>query len=254
MNIAIIFAGGVGSRMGALSANGPKQYFDVGGKPILAYTLERFERHSEVDRVYLVVNAERVEWCVDEIVQRYGFSKVVKVVAGGDSALASIANGLEAVHDDQAVSSDDVVLIHDGVRPVVDQQTISRCIASALEYGSGVASVIASETVAHSSDGGKTIDVIQKRSNQFVLRAPQAYRFGEIYELNQKAKADGLIGQPDITDQATLRRHYGLPLNLVPTIRSNVKITTPDDYYSFRSWVSSGEYERMVDDEKGWAR
>lgn len=239
MNIAIIFAAGIGSRM---KYKYPKQYMPVDDeKPILAYTLERFNANKDINKIILVVKDDHKSIGM-EICNRYKINKLWSMVAGGDSAHASIICGLDEAKR-LGANDDDIVLLHDGVRPVVDSSTIRASIDSAVAYGSGITSIPAYETVACSDDGNK-IDTVTNRSDTYILQAPQTFRFGYIYNLNQRAIADDMVGK--VVDQAQLCAHYGDRPHLIAGLRGNVKITVMLDYLNFKNLVKSGYYEEIV--------
>jgi 2-C-methyl-D-erythritol 4-phosphate cytidylyltransferase len=238
-NIAVVFAGGVGSRM--RYANGPKQFMEVKDKPILIYTLEIFENHHEIDAIYLVITKSHLS-TTKKLVKKFKISKVRATVPGGDSAHASIICGLEAARQDGA-KDDDIVLVHDGVRPILDTETINRNIKMTKKHGNAVTSIAAYETPARSIDGVK-VDNVLKRSEMYTLQAPQTFRFGNAYRLNQQAIKDGLVGS--VVDQAELNRHYGEPIYLIPGLRGNAKITVPLDFTYFEFLVESGKYKQII--------
>jgi len=238
-NIAIIFAGGEGTRM--RYKNGPKQFMTVKRKTILQYTLECFENHEEIDEIYLVVK----ESCIDnakKICLKAKLKKIRAIVAGGDSAHASIIEGIQSAKQHGA-QDDDIVLFHDGVRPIIDKRTISKCIYSVKQHGSGICSLAAYETPAKSKDG-KMIDEIIVRSEMYVLQAPQAFLFGNAYELNMRSIKDGFVGK--VVDQAELHKKYGKTIHLIEGLRGNVKITVPLDFTYFEYLVISGKYNRIM--------
>lgn len=237
--IAIIFAGGVGMRMGHPTL--PKQLMEVAGKPILIHTLERFQEHKRIDSVYLVVGETQLI-TVSGLVEEYKLSKVVRIVAGGDSAHSSIYNGLKAAVADGIVG-DAVVLIHDGVRPIVSEALITTNIKSVLEFGSGITSVPAYETVGISRDGS-TIESVPERSEMYALQAPQSFRLERIYGVNERAEAEGKIGS--FVDQAHMMDHYNEKVHLIEGIRGNVKITVPADYKYFTFLHQNGDYQQMI--------
>jgi 2-C-methyl-D-erythritol 4-phosphate cytidylyltransferase len=245
MNVAIIFAGGIGSRM--RSRIGPKQYMPVQGKPIIIYTLERFDSHEEIDAIFVVAAKTKVS-TVKNLVQEHGIKKVVEVVAGGASAHESVVNGLFAIKK-HGVADSDIVLVHDGVRPIISGELISKNIHSAKSHGNAITSLPAFETAAHSSDG-LNIDTIPKRNEMYTLQAPQTFTFGEAFELNCRAIDDNLLGE--FVDQAELNQHYGRGLFLVSGSRGNAKITVPLDLLYFEFLVTSGKYNEIINDEIVW--
>lgn len=238
--IAVIFAGGVGTRMG--NPNLPKQLMEVEGKPILRYTLELFQEHPTIDGIYLIVAKERVD-TIWKLVNDGKLSKVQAVVEGGNSAHESIHNGLKAARAD-GVDDDAVVLIHDGVRPIISSGLISRNIAQVLELGSAITSIPAYETVAISRDGHQ-VEAVPNRAEMFALQAPQSFRLGKILAVNDKAADENKIGS--FIDQAHLMSFYGEAIHLLQGIRSNIKITVPGDLDHFEFLVNSGKYKEIID-------
>ncbi|MDR1711100.1 MAG: 2-C-methyl-D-erythritol 4-phosphate cytidylyltransferase [Propionibacteriaceae bacterium] len=228
--LAIVFAAGLGTRA---NTDPPKQFATVRSKPVLAHTLQRLDSHPQIDAIYLVAPAAHLAQAA-----ALATPKVRQVVPGGDSAHASIICGLEAARPD--ASDDDIVLFHDGVRPVIDAATITRCVASVRDFGSAITSIPAYETVAESSDG-EWVDSVTVRSQTYILQAPQAFRFGHAYALNQRAVADQIVGQ--VVDQAELNRRYGYRVHLVPGLRGNTKLTTAYDLEVFAALAEAGVYE-----------
>jgi 2-C-methyl-D-erythritol 4-phosphate cytidylyltransferase len=238
--IAIIFAGGIGTRM--KKAGLPKQFQPVDGKPVLAHTLEHFQQHSGVGAIYLVCVASHLEdaW---SLVRTYGIDKVRTIVPGGATAQESIYNGLCSASAD-GVSDDALVLVHDGVRPLINQQLITRNIETARECGCAITAIPCFETVARSIDFASTIESVTRRDEMHILQAPQTLPLGLARQLNARAMADGLLGT--FVDQAQLMNHYGEKLHLVAGFRGNVKITTHLDLLQFELLVTSGHLATVI--------
>ena len=148
-NVAIIFAGGTGKRMNTKSK--PKQFLELHGKPILVYTLEEFNNHPEIDGIILVILESWIEYC-EELIEKFHLNKVNAVVAGGESALQSQRNGLQKAKE--LFGDTSIVLIHDGVRPLVDEETISKNIACVKEHGAAITVTPAIETITVKTDTG----------------------------------------------------------------------------------------------------
>lgn len=241
--IAIVFAGGIGSRM--KSVEQPKQFQRVDGKPILAHTLEHFQGHAEVGAVYLSCVSSHIEdaWAV---VREYGLDKVRNIVAGGASAQESIYNGLRGAEAD-GVADDAIVLVHDGVRPLINHQLISRNIDSARRFGNGITAIPCFETVARSVDGAATIESVTRRDEMHILQAPQTFPLGLALRANARSVEDGLLGS--FVDQAQLMRHYGETLHLVDGFRGNVKLTTDLDLLQFELLASSGHLADVIGED-----
>lgn len=227
MAVALVFAGGSGIRMGA---EVPKQFLEICGKPVLAWTLELFQRHSKVDGIILVRN-EAYAKDTEAICERFGITKIRAFATGGDSAQDSIYNGLQRARE--LFPFDTTILIHDGVRPYVTSEVIDAVIDSVVACGNGITYTPCYETVVLSHDG-KKISAIPPRSESFTAQAPQGFRLGDILAAHDKIRAtpqryEGLV------DQATLYWKLGLPINLVPGNRGNIKITTPEDLCTLRA-------------------
>ena len=235
-NIAIIFAGGVGSRMNSKSK--PKQFLELHGKPILIYTLEQFDRHPEIDGIILVVLSEWLPQC-EAMVERFMLRKVRAVVAGGATAMQSQRNGLEKAKD-LYPEEQTVVLIHDGVRPLIDEETISANIQSVRTRGSSITVTPAVETITVKSEDGRIGQIIE-RSKCELARAPQSFFLKDILSAHEKAEKEQLL----FIDSATLMKHFGYPLYTVIGSPENIKITTPNDFYTFRALVDARENSQI---------
>lgn len=231
MNIAIVFAGGSGSRMNTKSK--PKQFLELHGKPILAYTLEAFNNHSEIDGIILVILEEWIAYC-KEMIDRFHFSKIKAVISGGNSAFSSQRNGL--LEADKLFGPGSIVLIHDGVRPLVDEETISKNIESVKAHGTAITVTPAIETITVKTDSGKVGQIIE-RSKVEMARAPQSFYLEDILEAHKKAADEGLT----FIDSASMMQYYGYPLYTVEGSPENIKITTPNDFYTFRALVDARE-------------
>jgi len=241
--IAIVFAGGIGSRMKKVEQ--PKQFQRVEGKQILAHTLEHFQEHPEVDAVYVSCVASHLDhaW---SLVRQYGIDKVRAIVPGGASAQESIYNGLRCAAADGA-PDDAVVLVHDGVRPLINQQLISRNIDTARTHGNAVTAIPCFETVARSCDGAETIDSVTQREEMHILQAPQTFALGLACRLNERSVQEGLLGS--FVDQAQLMRHYGEKLHLVQGFRGNVKLTTDLDLLQYELLAASGHLAAVIGED-----
>lgn len=236
MITALIFAGGTGQRMN--TASKPKQFLELHGKPIIMYTIEHFEFHSEVDNI-IVVCLE--SWIIEleRFLKIYDIRKVSKIVAGGISGDKSIFNGLKAMEGTH--TADDIVLIHDGVRPLINEELISANIATVKQCGNAITCESVSESIVQSSDGIE-IDSVPKRSEMFVAKAPQSFRYGEIWNLYQKAQRDGYVP----LDSAHLCNLYGVKMHTVKSTPNNIKITAPQDYYIFRALYEAMENRQIL--------
>lgn len=233
MNIAVIFAGGVGSRMH--SKDKPKQFIELHGKPIIIQTLEVFESHPEIDAIEVVCLEAWIPH-MNMLLEKYGIKKVAAVVPGGATGQQSIYNGLCAA-EKTAGDEKSVVLIHDGVRPLITGETISENIASVKAHGSAITSVLAKETVVLVTEN-EQITAIPQRSGCRLARAPQSFWLSDILEAHKRAIAEG---RADFVDSCSMMLHYGYPLHLVIGPDDNLKVTTPEDFYIMRAILDARE-------------
>ena len=235
-NIAVIFAGGTGKRMNTKSK--PKQFLELHNKPILVYTLEEFDHHPEIDGIVLVVLEEWIDYC-RELVNRFGLTKVKAVIAGGSSAMESQRNGLKKAAE--LFPEDSVVLIHDGVRPLIDEETISANIESVKTKGSAITVTPAIETITIKNETGEIGQIIE-RSKVEMARAPQSFYLKDILDAHFKAEKEKM----EFIDSASLMQHYGHKLYTVEGSPENIKITTPNDFYTFRALVDARENTQIL--------
>lgn len=238
MNIGVIFAGGVGTRM--RSVEKPKQFLEIYNKPIIIYTLEVFENCSDIDAIVIACVEEWITYLEDLIV-KYRISKVKKVVPGGKTGQLSIYNGLCAA---QEITKDkaNIVLIHDGVRPLINTQLLSDNVNCVLENGSAITCVDAQETVLMMQDDSEDIKMVTKRDSTKMARAPQSFYLEEILSAHEKALKNG---KTDYIDSCTLMSDYGKKLKIVWGPRENIKITTPEDYYIMRAFIEAKENKQI---------
>ena len=224
MNIAIVFAGGVGARMGA---SVPKQFLELNGKPVLAHTLGLYQDHPMVDGMVLVVAPEYFDDC-RALAARYGITKPLTLAESGDSAQDSIYSGLKAAAAEYPPET--TVLLHDGVRPYVLPEVITANIEAVEKFGNAVTYTPCYETIVLSKDGA-TISAMPYRKESYTAQAPQSFRLGDILAAHEKIRARP-EKYADMVDQATICWTLGIPMHLVPGNRGNVKITTPEDIIS----------------------
>lgn len=234
-NIAIIFAGGTGKRMNTKSK--PKQFLELHGKPILVYTIEEFNNHPEIDGIILVILESWISYC-KELIERFHLDKVKAVIAGGESALESQKNGLQKA--EELFGSDPIVLIHDGVRPLIDEETISRNIECVKAHGTAITVTPAIETITVKTETGEVGQIIE-RSKVEMARAPQSFYLKDILDAHQKRVDEGL----DFIDSASMMQHYGHAIYTVQGSPENIKITTPNDFYAFRALVDARENSQI---------
>ncbi|MBF8969892.1 IspD/TarI family cytidylyltransferase [Streptococcus sp. NLN76] len=237
MNIAVIFAGGVGTRMQTVSR--PKQFLLVHGKPIIVHTIELFQQHPDIDSIIVSCIEDWIPY-MEEMKHRYRLDKIKKIVPGSTTGQLSIYNGLKAAEEVHG-TKDNVVLIHDGVRPLITPETISDNIESVKKYNSAVTCTVAKETVILVDDNNEVAEVPDRQSSR-LAKAPQSFWLEEILAAHRKALSEG---EDNFIDSCTMMRHYGYSLRVVIGPNENIKITTPDDFYTFRALYDVRENNQL---------
>lgn len=231
---ALIFAGGIGARMGETKI--PKQFLELGGKPIIAHTLDHFERHEGIDQIVIVCVESWIEY-LERYLKENHYDKVMAVVSGGKTGQDSIFQGLCVIEQDKNRTDDAIVLIHDGVRPLIDAQTITSCMASVRERGCTATVSSSPETVIEVKDG-KTVEVLDRSACKFA-RAPQGFDFSSIYQAHLTSRERSL---DDFTDSISMMAFYGYPIYTVEGPVDNIKITSRKDFFAFKGYM---DYKEM---------
>lgn len=229
-----MFAGGVGSRM-RTADNTPKQFIQVNGKEILAYSLSCFENNEHVDEIYLATHPDWIEE-TKHIVEKYGFTKVKAVTAGGASAQESAYRALEAAAEGRPETDNPIAIITDGVRPIIPDSLIQRCLEGTHTNGNAISSIPAYETVAITTADKAMVADVPDRNLMYVLQAPQCFKLRDALEMHHKSIDEGLMGT--FIDHAHMARTFGRDIHLVPGIRGNVKLTVSNDIEQFEYLVS----------------
>lgn len=233
MNTAIILAGGVGNRMGQ---DIPKQFINVYDKPVIIYTLESFQRHPMVDRIGVV--------CIDgwhdilrAYAKQYGIQKLSWIISGGETSQDSIHLGIEYLQD--KCQPEDTVIIHDGIRPLVDESVLSDVIIKCETYGNGVTSMPYNEQIFLIDDEISSIKCIPRDTLRRVA-TPQAYRYDLVREAYQEAYEKGIgIGPSSYTN--TMMVDLGYRIYFAAGSDKNIKLTTKDDLELFKGYLRAGK-------------
>lgn len=223
----MIFAGGIGSRMGSST---PKQFLEVDNKPIIIHTIEKFAGNNNISGIVVVCKEEYIGYC-HKCIEKYKVPKILDIIAGGETGQGSIYNGLKYLVDNIAQNNDDIVLIHDGVRPVINDKLIDDSIKCVKIHGNSIAVSKAIETVIKVTKEGELEETID-RSLCRNAKAPQCFFLRDIWKTHLRAIKDGNI---DMIDSATLMSIYGYVLHTTECSPENIKITTPNDYYMFKA-------------------
>jgi 2-C-methyl-D-erythritol 4-phosphate cytidylyltransferase len=209
-----------------MAASQPKQFLELNGLPILIHSLRAFAAAPRVTAIYVAVRRnemERVEAQVAEHAEEFGFAGRVHVVEGGDNRQESVAHALAALN----CEDDDIVLVHDAVRPLIDAATIERTIDAVIEHGAAIVGLPAIDTVKQVERTAHGALITSTIPREFVVLAqtPQGFRFGLLQQAFAEATEDGFVG----TDEASVVERAGHPVAVVPGSQVNLKITQPGD-------------------------
>ncbi len=231
MNVALIFAGGIGSRMGLKT---PKQFLKINGVPIIVLTLMNFQKHKDIDSICVVTLKKYINY-VKELVNEYNLDKVISVVPGGKTGQDSIYNGLCEIKKNYP--KDTTVLIHDGVRPILTSQVISDNIKAVKEYGNAITCKQCTETIITIKNEHQVDEVID-RANSLTAQAPQSFILSEILEAHEKIRKTN-PNYEGVIDSCTLMRLNGKELHTILGNVDNLKVTTKNDYLSVKAIVEN---------------
>lgn len=237
--VALVFAGGVGQRM---NADIPKQFLQVSGKEIIIRTIELFEKNKNIDEIYVVCIENWIP-ILRKLIDKHELNKVIKIIKGGINGQDSIYNGLLAIEKN---NSNAYVLIHDGVRPLVSQETINSCVKCVEENGSAVTAIPCYETPIISEDGIKIDDFIE-RKKMYMAQAPQCFSLKKIILAHKKEREKGELAYNNIVDSCSLMNKYGYSCNMVIGNRGNIKVTTIEDLFNLISNYNFNDYKFLMD-------
>lgn len=232
---ALIFAGGTGQRMNSKSK--PKQFLELHGKPILIHTLEYFEDHPQIDAICIVCLAGWEKELQKEL-KKYDITKVRWIVPGGQTGHDSIYNGLKAM--EEFCAEDDIVMIHDGVRPLISEELITGNIEMTKRMGNAITVEPAPETVVQLGENG-CVKNVPERAAMRIAKAPQTFYYRDILAAHEKAQEEMFKS----IDSCHLMNWYGSTLHTVESTPYNIKIATPSDYYVFRAIYEARENSQI---------
>ncbi len=235
--VAIIFAGGTGQRMGA---EVPKQFMKVQGRDIIVHTIEKFDVNDNIDEIIVCCIEDWIPY-LNKLVTRYDLEKVVSIIPGGDSGQDTIFRGLQEAKNryDNAI-----VLIHDGVRPLITEETIDKCVEAVEQYGSAITVEAAKETPVISYDGDN-VEEMPLRKFVYTAKAPQAFYLNDIYNLHIVERQinpeyDGIV------DSCGLFFKNGIKCHLVEGNAGNVKVTTPEDFITLLGNAQAEDFKQLI--------
>ena len=241
MVTAMLFAGGVGRRM--KSDDLPKQFLKVAGKPIIIRTIGHFEKHPEVDDIVIACKEDWIDY-LNELIEKYEFKKVRAVIPGGETGYESIHNGvLETAK--VASKPDDIILICDGVRPMLSEELISNCIKITKENGTAVTVTPSIDSLLYSEDG-ETCGKSYKRSSMYITQAPQGYTMEKILWAHNEAEKRGITNP---VSSSELFIELGHDVRLFQGERTNIKVTTPEDMDTLRASFFYKHFKMFAEEE-----
>lgn len=235
MNYGLILAGGVGQRMRRTGM--PKQFLEVFGKPIIVHTLERFEKCVDIDEVVVACHPSWKDH-MEALVKRFELKKVRAIVSGGRDRQDSVLNGIKCIRE-RGAAPDDVVLIHDGVRPLVRESILSENVRVARLYGSAmtVRPVIESVVIATGDVAG--FKDFKKRDDTYSLTAPQTFQLQVLVDAYEQIR--GVDTPMPLLDSALVFTYLGNNVHIVKESNNNLKVTTPEDYYALKALLELEE-------------
>jgi len=231
-NIAIIFAAGRGVRMNKKT---PKQFLKIMNKPIIAHTIDIFEKSQLIDSIIIVSIKEKIDY-IQGLIKKYNYKKIMDIVEGGKTALESQYEGLK-YYLSKNPKKDDIVIIHDGVRPLIDQKTILDAIELTKSKGNAIAVTPASETISITKNN--KIKSIITRESCLIVRAPQAFYFKDIYSAHLKAKKQHL----SFVDSASMMKYFKYKLFTFFCPDENIKVTTEHDFIVCKHFLMRKKYD-----------
>lgn len=232
MTTALIIAAGTGRRM---HLETPKQFLRIRGKPILVHTLERFQNHPEIDAILVVTLPDRIDE-VKALAEKHGLDKLRWVIAGGATGQESIRNGVEELS--RHLAPEDIVLVHDGIRPMVSARIISDDIAICRRHGNAITVLPSADAICRSSDG-ESSDKLENRDELWRTQTPQAVPLKTLVWAHGQARERGLS---NVVATFALLIELGVPVHFVRGSETNVKITTQDDLAIFRALLAVEEH------------
>lgn len=232
MNIAIIFAGGIGQRLKNEENSTPKQFLKINDKPIIIRTLELFQTHKDIDKIYISIHPDYYEY-MQELVKYYYITKTVGIVNGGKTGQESIYNALKLAQKENP--QDSIVLIHDGVRPNITEEVITKNIECTKKNGNAITCTSCFETILI-SENGINPEHVPYRKDTYAAQAPQTFHLGEVIEAHEITRKTN-PNYTDIVDTCTLYKTLNKKTFMVKGNRGNIKITTIEDLYILRALI-----------------
>ena len=245
-NIAIIFAGGTGQRLNS-GDSVPKQFLKINDKPIIIHTLELFQKHELIDKIYIAIHPDYFEY-MKELVEHHYITKTAGIVKGGTTGQDSIYNALALAINENDRNT--IVLIHDGVRPNITSEVITKNIECTEKNGNAITCTSCFETILV-SDNGINPQHVPYRKHTYCAQAPQSFRLGEIFEAHNIVRKTN-PNYVDIVDSCTMFKTLNKETFMIEGNRGNIKITTIEDLYILRAFLRYREDLQLLGGNSLW--
>lgn len=239
MNYGLLLAGGTGQRM--RTSGLPKQFLNVYGKPIIIYTIEKFVQCDEIDSIVIACNSQYIDY-MKELLVKFPYSKSINVISGRKDRQGSVNNGIDFIYSNGG-SCDDIIVIHDGVRPLIDETIISENIRMTKKYGCAMTVKPVIESVVITGSDEADFKDFKKRDDTYTLTSPQTFKLNLLVETYRKVeKIDAPI---PLLDAALAYTFLGNKIPLVKEYNHNIKITTPEDFYILKAILELQENKNI---------
>ena len=235
MNIAVIIAGGSGNRMGQ---DIPKQFMHVDGCPIIIHTMQCFQKHPDIDAIS-VVCLKGWDTVLQAYANQFNITKLKWIFPGGETGMESIHNGIYGLKE-AGCADDDLVLIHDSVRPLLSQEIISNNIATCKAYGYAITGIQCREAILESTDGFASNSSIP-RDTLIRTQTPQTFRLGNIIKVHEEAKSKGITNS--VASCTLIAEVGGREMHIVPGSEKNIKVTTIEDLEILKALMHTSKDE-----------
>lgn len=239
MNYGLILAGGTGQRM--RTSGMPKQFLMVYGKPIIIYTIEKFDTCQDIDEIVVACNPQYIDY-FNELIRKYPLTKKVSIISGGKDRQGSVQNGVDFIFNNGG-KEDDVVVIHDGVRPLIERDVISENVRVAAKEGCAMTVKPVIESVVVCDGNVSSFDDFKKRDDTYSLTSPQSFKLSVLVKAYKDV--EGVDAPIPLLDAALAYTYMGNKIPLVKEYNHNIKITTPEDYYILKALVELQENKNV---------
>lgn len=239
MNYGLILAGGTGQRM--RSSGMPKQFLMVYGKPIIIYTVEKFVACHDIDSIVIACNPQYIDY-MKKLLSIYPMEKKIDVISGGKNRQKSIQNGIDSIYENGGCEND-IVVIHDGVRPLIEDNIISENIRVARKYGCAMTVKPVIESVIITNKNLVSFDDFKKRDDTYSLTSPQTFKLSILVKAYRDV--ENVESPIPLLDAALAYTYMGNEIPLVKEYNHNIKITTPEDYYILKALVELQENKNV---------